>query len=266
MSDNIYQSFIQHHNAYEAKALKQIIIAIKDFFSNIPFKNLNFENAKNIILLNGDEDLFIKTIFKIHYKTGMAYGRYIYSQFKKENPIQIKKYKPLPFFNEAFQSYILSYFNLYAGTDIRSIPESLADNVVREISNGTFENETIEEMQKRIYRTINKPDFYMWQALRIARTEVSAAMNYSKEIAGNVSGVLFDKVWIGRNDGRERASHIAMNGKKVSKDEEFEVGGYKMKYPCDRSSGVPAREIINCRCTYGFEAKRDEFGRLIFTD
>lgn len=266
MSDSVYNDFIRHHNAYEAKALKQIIAAIKEYISKVPFRNLTLENAKNVILLNGDEEIFRKTIFKIHYKTGLAYGRYIYSQFKRENPIQLKKYKPLPFFNEAFLNYILSYFNIYTGTDIRTISESLAEEVVREISNGTFEGETIEQMQLRIYKTVNSSDFYMWQALRIARTEVSAAMNYSKEVAGNVSGVLFDKVWIGQNDGRERSSHIAMNGKKVAKDDKFEVGGYKMKYPCDRSSGAPAKEIVNCRCTYGFEAKRDENGRLIFTD
>lgn len=263
MSDKVYNSFIKLHATYENKNLRILLTEFRKLFKDIKFDNLTFDNAEKVILFNLDEEALKKALFKIHYSTGMKYGRMIAKQIRVDNP---KKYKPLPLFSEVFQKYLLNYFANYGGKDISIISETMASEVMREITNSAFENESVQQMQRRIYKKVNSADFYRWQALRIARTETSTAMNSAKEIAGQVSGVLFDKIWIGRNDGRERASHIAMNGKKVAQNQMFMVGGYEMKYPCDRTSGAPAKEIVNCRCTFGYVARRDASGSLIFTD
>ncbi|WP_126654115.1 phage minor head protein [Chryseobacterium aureum] len=265
MSDQVYNSYIQHFNAYEAKALKLLIAEFGRQLKAIKFDNLTFENAKYVIVLNFDEESLKNTLYKVHYTIGKAYGTFIAKQLRKDNPIQLKKWKPLPFFNEEFQRFLIQYYSKYGGALIRTLSETMTASVVSEISKGTYENETVEEMRDRIYKTVNKRDFYLWQAMRIARTETGFAMNSAKDIAGQTSGVLMQKVWIGRNDGRERASHIRANGQKVDQNEMFSVGGIKMKHPGDRENGT-AEETINCRCTFGYEAKRDENGRLIFTD
>lgn len=265
MEDQVYNSYIQHFNAYEAKALKLIVSEFRKQLKVLKFDNLTFDNAKYVIVINFDEESLRSTLYKVHYTIGKAYGTFIAKQLRKDNPVQLKKWKPLPFFNEAFQQFLIQYYVRFGGTLIRSLSETMTASVVAEISKGTYENETIEEMRDRIYRTVNNKDFYLWQAMRIARTETGFAMNSAKDIAGEVSGVLMQKVWIGRNDGRERASHVHANGQKVDQNKMFSVGGIKMKYPGDRENGT-ARETVNCRCTFGYEAKRDENGGLIFTD
>lgn len=265
MEDQVYNSYIQHFNAYEAKVLKILLTEFSKQLKGINFDNITFETAKPSIVLNFNEESLLKTLYKVHYTIGKAYGTFIAKQLRKENPIQLKKWKPLPFFSEAFQNFLIQYYSKYGGALIRTLSETMTASVVSEIINGTYENETVEEMRDRIYKTVNKRDFYLWQAMRIARTETGFAMNSAKEIAGQTSGVLMQKVWIGRNDGRERRSHLHANGQKVDQNEMFSVGGIKMKHPGDRENGT-AKETINCRCTFGYEAKRDENGRLIFTD
>lgn len=265
MLDKEYDTYIQHFNAYETKALKLLIAEFRKQLKTINFNNLTFENAEYVIVLNFDEESLRKILYKVHYTIGKAYGTFMAKQLRKDNPVQLKKWKPLPFFNEAFQQFLIQYYSKYGGKLIKTLSQTMTESVVSEIKNGTYENETVEEMRDRIYKTVNKRDFYLWQAMRIARTETGFAMNSAKEIAGQTSGVLMQKVWIGRNDGRERASHVRANGQKVDQNEMFSVGGVKMKHPGDRENGTAA-ETINCRCTFGYEAKRDENGRLIFTD
>lgn len=260
-----YDSYLFHHKTYENKALKLLLAEFRKLFKEIKFDNLTFENAEAVIILNLDVESLKKVLYRIHYTIGKDYGLSVARKLRKNNPVEVKKWKPLPFFSEAFQNFLLTYYIQYGGELIKIITETMASEVVREINNATFENETIPQMRDRIYKTVNKPNFYKWQALRIARTETSFAMNAASEIAGETSGIKLNKIWIGKNDGRERPSHIAMNNKKVGQNEMFNVGGVFMKYPGDRINGT-AKETINCRCSFGYEAERDENGRLIFTD
>jgi len=261
----IHDAFLKQHRAFENKALRILLTEFRKIFKSIKFDNLTFETAEAVILLNIDEESLKKAIYKLHYTIGKQSGLAFARQLRAENPIQQKRWKPLPFFSDTFQKFLLAFYAKQGGDNIKIISETLATEVVREIKKATKEGETIIQMRKRIFETVNKPDFYKWQALRIARTETTFAMNAAKEIAGNTSGVLMEKIWIGRNDGRERSSHIFANGQKVDQDEKFSVGADKMKYPGDRENGSAA-EIINCRCTFGYVAKRDERGRLIFID
>lgn len=265
MNAESYSSFIQHHNAYEAKALKILLKEFRKILKSINYNNLTFDNAEALITLNIKEGDLQKALYKVHYTIGKSYGNFIARQLRADNPIQEKKWKPLPLFSDAFQQFLIAFYLRNGGELIKTLTETLVAQVVREIRNSTYENETVIQMRDRIFKTVNKPNFYKWQAMRIARTETTFAMNSAKEIAGEVSGVVLEKIWLGKNDGRERPSHIAMNNKTVGQNEMFNVGGVQMKYPGDKENGTAA-ETINCRCTFGYKAKRDENGRLIFTD
>lgn len=60
--------------------------------------------------------------------------------------------------------------------------------------------------------------------------------------------------WAGRNDGRERESHILMNGQKRGLTEPFLSGdGNLLMYPRDPTA--PAEDTINCRCRTLFRMK-----------
>lgn len=57
------------------------------------------------------------------------------------------------------------------------------------------------------------------------------------------------KDWNTVMDGRERATHAVMNGRRVPIDEPFVVGGYRMMFPGDVTYDPPLKEVIDCRCT-----------------
>lgn len=83
-----------------------------------------------------------------------------------------------------------------------------------------------------------------YEANRIARTEINRADNTYRydDIMNND---LIDYIqWYGHNDGKERDSHIALNGKIIRKGELFSNG---LRHPGDPNG--PAKEVINCRCT-----------------
>lgn len=263
-----YNYFASQHAKYEKKSLSILLKELKVIFKNIPFRSLNFDeqNTYNTVLLNINQEEFQKVLYKINYTTGISHGNEFSRRLRKENPIQLKRWNPLPFFSQEFQQFLLNYYREYGGRNIMLLSETIAETVVNEIKLGTIQGETVEQMRDRIYKTVNRSDFYKWQALRIARTETTFAMNAANEISGEVSGVILEKVWIGRNDGRERATHLANNGKRIGQNELFTVGNSKMKYPGDGTNGAEAKELIQCRCTFGYEPKRDENGRLIFTD
>lgn len=91
-------------------------------------------------------------------------------------------------------------------------------------------------------------------------------MNNAQDLAMISSGAEMDKIWITRMDGKERESHNIANKQKVTQKGLFLVGGYKMKFPGDRTNGAKAVECVNCRCRCKYEAKRNGSGRLQFND
>src|SRR5690606_18759814 len=135
------------------------------------------------------------------------------------------------------QLFLINYYKEFGGKNIKLLTDTYVDAVVAEIKKATFENETIIQMRDRIFKTVNKPNFYKWQALRIARTETTFAMNQAAQISGEVSGIEMEKVWITAIDGRERDTHREVNGKAVPLNGFFDVGGEKMAFPGDRLNG-----------------------------
>jgi len=92
-----------------------------------------------------------------------------------------------------------------------------------------------------------------------ARTELLKAYSLSQEESVNQAedqGIKFKFKWLGRNDGRERSSHIALNGtfaKLNTKDGKsyFHGGGCKGTSPrlfVTETGGNPAAMNANCRC------------------
>ena len=69
------------------------------------------------------------------------------------------------------------------------------------------------------------------------------------------------KVWDDTGDGATRPSHRHADGQKVSIDQPFTVGGYRLMYPGDSRMGAPAEETINCRCAVRYEV--DFIGRAL---
>ena len=90
-------------------------------------------------------------------------------------------------------------------------------------------------------------------AVRAARTGVTTAQNAGRldsYIAAENMGIQIKRRWVCTKDARTRFSHGMADGQiVVGTKQPFNVGGYKMMFPGDRSLGAPGHEIYNCRCT-----------------
>ena len=227
---------------YENKALRILLKEFRKMSAKISFDALTKANAEAIIPFAIDEKAMQEALFKVHYTIGKSYGNLEARKLRQE----IKKFKPLPLFNVAFMNFLLAYYAEFGGEEIKLLTATYITAIVEEIRKATYENETVLQMRDRIYKTVNSPNFYKWQALRIARTETTFAMNRAKLISGEVSGLTMEKYWIAKIDSRTRDIHAYMNGKKVGQNELFDVDGEKMLHPGDRTNGASARNLVNC--------------------
>jgi len=124
--------------------------------------------------------------------------------------------------------------------------------------------EHIKFTNNAIYNVVSKSQsFYKWQALRIARTETTSASNLAAIKTGEDSDLELTKTWISVKDDRTRLDHVVENNQTVDFNEPFKMAdGSLLMYPGDVNA--KASQVINCRCTVAFTAKRDSEGNLIF--
>ena len=57
------------------------------------------------------------------------------------------------------------------------------------------------------------------------------------------------KQWVTVADGDVRDTHVAADRQTVPIDSSFNIGGFDMRHPSDKSQGAPVREWIRCRCS-----------------
>lgn len=89
------------------------------------------------------------------------------------------------------------------------------------------------------------------RSLVISRTEATRTSNLGKELGArswiDESGQQGYKMWLGRNDNRERDSHLEENNTIIPIDELYSVGGEQCERPGDIA--LSASQSINCRCS-----------------
>ena len=155
------------------------------------------------------------------------------------------------FTNRYSQKAIQDYEGIYkqfmqniGGTRITEI----SDTTRRIISKTILDNQTagVAEIAKAINEKMS-PRFTKARASTIARTETHTASSFAiQKQAENFEEPNMRKRWVTTTDDRSRGTHLAVNGTEVGIDEDFIVGGKKMKYAGDPRGG--ASEVINCRC------------------
>jgi len=257
--DKLNKQYEALHGAYERKSVQILVKEFRKIGRKIPFDNLTFDNAEIVIGLNMFPEDFL---YKIHWAVGKHYGNLEYQRMKREevklNIPQEKRRPSYPLFNKAFQLFLLEYYAKYGGTKITLLTDTYAKAVADEIIKGTKENETLDEMRKRIQKAVDSPNFYKWQALRIARTETTFAMNAAKAQIPMNPRLTYDKVWSSALDKRTRPSHFMADMQKVAEGEKFLVGDSRMEYPGDPTAEV--QELVNCRCAWYRQIRVDEDG------
>ena len=191
-----------------------------------------------------------KALRQIYGKTGKAFAQMILKQFGKRKALDPKMRGRVE--TDEWLMYMDRFVTSRLGDRIKIITgttEELFKQAVRNITEkGLQEGLSVYQMTKEIQKDLDISNLY--RAERIARTEVGSASNEASMAGAKSLGESLRKVWMGFNDGRERESHIALNGTTIEMDDEFMPG---LAYPCDPNGD--AEEVINCRCSIGYEEK-----------
>jgi uncharacterized protein with gpF-like domain len=173
--------------------------------------------------------------------------------------------------NNEWVSEVINFLIQYGFTLISNITQTTKAKLQEIVAKGIAEGKSIDQITNDIMSD-ETTGYSVMRAKRIARTEVMRASNYAAMIGADKHPFEVDKVWISAKDKRTRRipqdnyDHVKMNGQKVGWADDFTSTGKKgdlvlAGFPGDPTT--PAGFSINCRCTVGFEPKRDANGKLI---
>lgn len=153
------------------------------------------------------------------------------------------------------------YFRDYALNYAYRIQNKLAETTRKEIRMALSEaydqtlsvDQTARYVRKKVNGEISKS-----RAVLIARTEATTASNLGKEQGAKSwlaeQGQKGYKQWLGREDSKERLTHVVLNNRIIPIDDDFEVGVELAKQPGD--TRLSADERCNCRCTTLYMSER----------
>ena len=244
---------LQIKERYERKAYRIIQYHIKDMLLAIPLGNLGISTYEALIASNITEAKVKAMLVELYYDIGKQAKK----RFKIDKPKNI-------LFNDEFLQEVLNFLNSSeSGAKILSIQQTLIKTVVDQIKPFVSDEISLSELRDLIYRIASKSGtYYKWQALRIAVTETTTASNFAKFQEAQKSNLQLLKFWVSLKDKRVRHDHEIENGQRAELNEPFVMAdGRELMYAGDPQGG--ASQVINCRCTIRFEAKRDKEGNLI---
>lgn len=144
----------------------------------------------------------------------------------------------------------------YALTYTYQIERSLNDTTIRLIKEALGEDYELGMDRQGIIRLFEKRvnGIIKQRSLVMSRTESSTISNLGKDIGARSwieqQGGNGYKVWLGRNDARERPSHLAENNTVIPIDDTFDLNGEQAIRPGDVNLSPAAR--INCRCSVSY--------------
>lgn len=238
---------------------------IRNAANRIKFDSLSKEGYTISIPFNVGE--LFDTFVDFYTAIGIAHGKKVGRAINREDTL--KNFEPTTFEN-GYREFIARWLVNNAGQKITSVREELVQYLIKFIAKGIEEGKDIRTISRELQKHILSRGFYRYQILRIVRTETTAAANFGAIQAGESSRIIWEKEWISSHDARTRRKpddqfdHYEIDGMRVGKGEKFNVQGDLLDYPGD-PNGQPGN-VINCRCTVAVVPKRDENGKIIFTN
>jgi hypothetical protein len=258
--------WLRWHSQYEKIVFRKLMKNFREAGNSIPFNFINKDNYEVLIRQSLSTDKMISLYADFYREVGIIHAKRVGKEINKET-----KDFTLNAFLSNFERNIIGWLYENSLSNIESVKGTYINYLKNLFIKGIDENKTLREITDDITKLINKRNFYKYQALRIARTETTAAANHSSLVVSETSNLVYDKVWIATEDYRTRRlpddafSHFAMNGVAVPADEPFSVQGKrgveKIMFAGDPKGS--AGNIINCRCANALRPRRDENGKLI---
>ena len=145
------------------------------------------------------------------------------------------------------QEDIVAYLKRREIPDWQEISETQRKKIEKRIAKGLDEGWSQKDLVAEIESIIRR-GAYRGQAMAIARTEGTSAMNHSAQTVRDLNAIP-QKMWISTLDAytrRGKFNHFDPNWQQVPNASPFLVSGEQLMYPGDRNGS--AGNIINCRC------------------
>lgn len=187
-------------------------------------------------------------------------GHAVTQLYEAAAKMAIRKYKPnIKAFgrNQHFIDEVIAHFKKYLLEKVvvpisRTTVNHIETILQQAIANGWGVDKTVKELEDS--------DITKRRARMIVRTETVKSTNFTQLAAADNEDFEMEKQWIAIEDNRTRRSHshAGVDGERQDLDQPYSNG---LMHPGDPDGG--AEEVINCRCTQGFFAKRDLEGNLI---
>ncbi|MFI6326582.1 phage minor head protein [Nonomuraea sp. NPDC050556] len=135
---------------------------------------------------------------------------------------------------------------------LTNYPDQVYEELREQLAQGLAAGEDVRQLRDRVKATLVVEEAATdWEATRIARTEVHAAVNAGTYAAAKAHNERTEerqrKLWISTADERTRPTHRRADRQQVDLIEPFHVGGALLQFPGDPQG--PAGEVINCRCS-----------------
>lgn len=258
------KQWLKWHDGYERMARIIFQRTFKEIAKNVPFDKMTIGTYKAYLIGYVNKKMIFDSYVKVYEEIGTKHGKRVGRQINKQ--INQKDFTVDAFLNE-FQKTLVKFLVDNEGSRITSVRKSYIQYLTQIISKGVEEGKTLSMIATDMEKLIKSRNFYRWQALRIARTETTAASNYAATVSSSVSGVLMDKVWVSALDARTRQApdskfdHYHMNQVKVPLEDAFNVSGEKLMFPGDPNGS--GGNVINCRCSVAQVVRRDSDGNII---
>jgi hypothetical protein len=196
------------------------------FFGNEFFRALNGKNSK-FTIVGGHQTQYVD-----HHTHDII-------EYKDEQSI--------------FLDSLFRWISSVGADRVVKIQETTKNLLRTAIQAGREAGEGQDAIAKRIFGKISGVGRLTAQARArtIARTETHNAQTYASDMAAESTGLTLIREWLANEDKRTRPTHglqfpAGADGQKVSMNEPFDVGGFKLMRPGDTTG--PAEETINCRC------------------
>ena len=258
------KQWLRWHSSYERTARIIFQRTFKEIAKDIPFERMSAGTYKAYLQTHVSKEKIFDSYVKVYSEIGTKHGKRVGVQINKQ--INEKNFTIDGFLNE-FQRTLINFLATNEGSRITTVRQSYIQYLTQIMTKGIEEGKTMSMISTDMTKLIKSRNFYRWQALRIARTETTAASNYAATVSSSVSGVLMDKVWVSALDARTRREpeshfdHYHMNQVKVPLDKPFNVSGEKLMFPGDPKGS--AGNVINCRCSVAQVVRRDANGNIM---
>lgn len=259
-----WRRYAQRQTAIENAFMPRMEAAIGEQYKSFTaaVKTHGFEYAKGNIAHIVKGEKIHDAISRLYKLSALQEASFNYSKLKEQH----LKFRGFGF-NEEWTTLVQTYLtNIELLNTVRGITDTTKGRILSVISKGIEQGLGVED----IVNLLKSDELTTARARVIVRTESVAATNLGSMIGAMSTGIMYDKEWVSALDHRvrglkpsDRFSHIALNGDVVDMSKPFN-NGESIRYPGDKKAS--AGNVICCRCTMGYIAKRDENGRIMRYD